>query len=134
MMDKITSEARSRNMSLIRAKDTKPELLVRKALFKLGFRYRIHPLLPGKPDITFPSRKIAVFIHGCFWHGHGCKVDHSPKSNIDFWESKTTRNRKRDLVNEDKLTKLDWKIMIIWECEVRENLNKVVELIKIQLS
>lgn len=133
-MDKITPAVRSRNMSHIRAKNTKPELLVRRALFQLGFRYRIHTSLPGRPDITFASKKLVIFIHGCFWHSHGCKVDHSPKSNIDFWGSKIIRNRERDLINEDKLTKLGWKIITIWECEVRKDLNQIVELIKTQLS
>ncbi len=134
-MDKISTEARSRNMSLIRAKNTKPELLVRKALFQLGLRYRIYSFLPGKPDIIFSSKKTVVFIHGCFWHGHGCKVDHFPKSNIDFWESKITRNRERDVINEDKLTKLGWITVTIWECEIRADINKVVaELIKNKLS
>lgn len=132
-MDKITSAARSRNMSLIRSKNTKPELLVRKALFQLGFRYRIHTSLPGKPDITFTSKKLVIFIHGCFWHGHGCKVDHSPKSNIDFWGSKIVHNRERDLINEDKLAKLGWETVTIWECEIRKDINKVTELIKNKL-
>lgn len=121
-------------MSLIKAKNTKPELLVRKALFKLGFRYRIHSSLHGRPDITFPSKKTAIFIHGCFWHGHGCKVDHTPKSNTDFWGSKIVRNRERDLINKDKLSMLGWKVATIWECEVKKDLNKVTKLIKIKLS
>lgn len=133
-MDKITPTVRSRNMSLIRAKNTKPELLVRKALFQLRFRYRIHTSLPGKPDITFPSKKFVVFIHGCFWHGHGCKVDHIPKSNTDFWESKITHNRERDIINNTKLAKLGWKILTIWECEIIEDIHRVIELIKNQDS
>jgi DNA mismatch endonuclease, patch repair protein len=92
-MDKVSKETRSRNMSLIRAKNTKPELLVRKALHKLGLRYRIHYPLLGKPDIAFPSKKLTIFIHGCFWHGHGCKFDHKPKSNKLFWSSKIIKKQ-----------------------------------------
>lgn len=128
-MDKVNGETRSRNMSLIRAKNTQPELLVRKALHKLGFRYRIHYPLPGKPDITFPSKKIAVFIHGCFWHGHGCKFDHKPKTNKLFWSSKITKNKERDLKNNKKLKEKGWQVIIVWECSIKNNLDDAVDLI-----
>jgi DNA mismatch endonuclease (patch repair protein) len=113
-MDKISKEARSRNMASIKSKNTKPELLVRKYLFSQGLRYRIHSRLPGKPDITFPSKQIAVFIHGCFWHGHGCKLDHIPKSNNVFWQEKITKNKQRDERVSGELHNLGWITYVIW--------------------
>lgn len=133
-MDKVSKETRSRNMSLIRAKNTQPELLVRKALHKLGFRYRIHYPLQGKPDIIFPSRKLAIFIHGCFWHGHGCKFDHKPKSHKLFWSSKIIKNKKRDLRNNKALEEKGWQVLIVWECDIRNKLNDLVRLIVKELK
>lgn len=116
-------------MSLIRSKNTQPELLVRKALYKLGFRYRIHYLLQGKPDIVFPAKKIVIFIQGCFWHGHGCKVDHTPKTNKKFWLTKITDNKKRDIKNSTALNGQGWKIITVWECEVRNGLKDKINMI-----
>jgi len=131
-MDKISPEKRSRNMSHIRAKDTKPELLVRKALFKQGLRYKIHYHLPGKPDIVFPSKKIVIFIHGCFWHGHKCKLDHSPKTNKYFWMKKITNNILRDKSTFATLNKLGWKVIIIWECDIENHIKNIInKLIRI---
>src|SRR3989344_1575669 len=96
-MDKIDAATRSRNMARIKAKNTKPELLLRKLLFSSGYRYRLHYRLKGKPDIVFPKKKVAIFVNGCFWHGHGCKVDHISKSNTDFWIQKIDKNRNRDI-------------------------------------
>lgn len=115
-------------MALIKSKNTKPELMLRKALYKLGYRYRIHYPLIGKPDIVFPSKKMALFVHGCFWHGHGCKNDHIPKSNKKFWHSKIEINKKRDFNVMESLTKLGWKTIIIWECEVKTNRRKPKEI------
>lgn len=120
-MDKINSEARSRNMSRIRSKNTDPEIKLRKHLYSQGYRYRIHYSLQGKPDIVFPKQKIAIFVHGCYWHGHGCKVDHIPKSNTEFWNNKITKNKERDKVTKKVLTKSGWKVLIIWECKILEN-------------
>lgn len=128
-MDKISKESRSRNMSLIRAKNTEPELLVRKELFRLGLRYRIHYPLPGKPDITFPLKKMVIFIHGCFWHGHGCKFDHIPKSNESFWFAKMTKNKERDSQQKIELTKKGWKVITLWECEIRTSLQNSLKQI-----
>lgn len=120
-MDKISAKARSKNMSRIKSKNTKPELILRKYLYGLGKRYRLHYPLPGKPDITFPSKKIAVFVNGCFWHGHGCKVDHLPKSNTKFWTEKIIKNKERDFKVKNKLKKLGWKVIVVWECELTNN-------------
>lgn len=104
-------------MSSIRGKNTKPELIIRKKLYELGFRFRIHYPLVGRPDIVFPSRKVAIFVHGCFWHGHGCKNDHIPKINNKYWVSKIKKNKARDAKVRNYLTKSGWKVLVIWECE-----------------
>lgn len=117
-MDKISKEARGRNMSRIKSKNTKPELLVRRYLRSKKLRYRIHYKLPGTPDIIFPSKKIALFIHGCFWHGHSCKNSHIPKTNIAFWKEKISKNKERDLKSINLLIKKGWKPLILWECSL----------------
>lgn len=106
-------------MSLVRGRDTKPELRVRKALHAEGLRYRLHDAsLPGKPDLTFPSRRIALFVHGCFWHRHeGCPAARLPKSRSDFWIPKLTGNAARDQRNAAALRALGWRVLVIWECE-----------------
>jgi DNA mismatch endonuclease (patch repair protein) len=133
-MDVMSKEQRSRNMSLIKSKNTKPEVIVRKYLFGKGLRYRINYSIPGTPDIVFQGRKIAIFIHGCFWHLHGCKYSTIPKTNTAFWKNKLLKNRKRDRLIKDKLTADGWNVYIIWECELkddRENcLNKLLAYIK----
>ena len=117
----MTPEQRSRCMSAVKSKDTKPEMIVRKYLFSKGLRYRLHVgSLPGNPDIVLPKYKTVVFINGCFWHGHdGCKYYRLPKSNVEFWESKITNNKNRDVLNEIKLKELGWRVIRIWECEIR---------------
>lgn len=125
-MDKISSDVRSRNMSHIRGKNTNPEMLIRKALFSRGLRYRIHYHLSGKPDIVFPTKKIAIFIHGCFWHGHRCNVDHEPKSNSNFWLEKKNRNRRRDKITQKILTREGWKVLVFWECQILKDSSKVL--------
>lgn len=119
-MDIWDKEKRSEVMSKIRSKDTKPELMLRKALFEKGYRYRLHyKKLPGSPDIVLPKYRTAVFVHGCFWHGHeNCKLSHLPKSNRQFWKQKIKRNRYRDRLNEYEIALLGWKIVTIWECEI----------------
>lgn len=121
MGDIKTPEARSYNMSKIRGKDTKPELVVRKFLFKNGFRYRIHnEKLPGKPDIVLPKYKTVIFVNGCFWHGHsGCKYFKVPTSNREFWIEKISRTKIKDRENIESLESLDYKVLTIWECELR---------------
>lgn len=118
MTDRITKQRRSSNMSEIRGKNTSLELAVRRALYRKGFRYRIHYNLPGRPDLVFTSKKIAIFVHGCFWHQHNCRKAALPTSNIEFWTKKLKRNHERDLESLQKLTKHGWKTYVLWECEI----------------
>lgn len=113
-------------MSAIRSKNTKPEILVRKELYKLGLRFRIHSKLPGKPDIVFLRKRVAIFVNGCFWHGHGCKLDHNPKTNVKFWSTKIEKNKIRDKNVAKELKSLGWEILTIWECDIEMNLQKPV--------
>ena len=136
-MDNRSKEARSRNMSNIPSKNTKPEETVRKYLFAQGLRYRKNvSKLPGKPDIVLPKYKTAVFVNGCFWHGHeGCKYFVPPKTNTEFWYAKFKYNQERDERNYQKLRDLGWRILIVWECEIRhgdadKRLKKLVEEIR----
>jgi DNA mismatch endonuclease (patch repair protein) len=121
-MDTLTPEQRSERMSRVRNKDTKPEMRVRRLVHALGYRYRLHAgRLPGRPDLVFKSRRKVIFVHGCFWHRHeGCPLCRMPKSRLRFWKPKLNANRKRDLANQDKLVKLGWDYMIVWECELRD--------------
>jgi len=108
-------------MSKVRSKNTSPELKVRKLVFSLGYRYRLHGKnLPGKPDLVFPSRKKAIFVHGCFWHYHGCKKGQLPKSRLDYWLPKLLANRKRDAANISALTHLGWQALVVWQCEIKD--------------
>jgi len=120
-MDRIIPPRRSENMRRIRSRDTQPEKLVRKLLSELGYRYRLNCRnLPGKPDLVFRPRKKAVFIHGCFWHQHkGCKECRIPKSNTNYWVPKLARNIERDYARAHLLRKLGWRVLILWECELR---------------
>ncbi|CAH14375.1 TPA: DNA mismatch endonuclease Vsr [Legionella pneumophila] len=122
MTDKITPEHRSRNMAAIKNKNTRPELEVRSYLFKNGFRYRLHRKdLPGKPDLTLTKYKTVIFINGCFWHRHtGCKLAYTPKSNFEFWEQKFRKNVANDLKKLKQLKMLGWKVIIVWECEIKD--------------
>jgi len=124
--DKLTPERRSWNMSRIRGKDTKPELLVRRLLHARGYRYRLHGAsggskLPGNPDLVFAGRHKVIFVHGCFWHFHDCRVgQHAPKANADFWEAKRTRTRERDADQLRRLEGAGWKVLTVWECEMKD--------------
>lgn len=120
MPDKMTPEQRHRCMSHIRSKDTDPEIRVRRELFRRGFRYRLNVRkLPGTPDIVISRCRTAIFINGCFWHGHkGCRLFVMPKSNTDFWVEKIRRNRRRDFVSTTLLEALAWNVITIWECEL----------------
>lgn len=115
MVDRISKETRSYNMSRIRGKDTKPEILVRKYLFSRGLRFRKNDKrYPGSPDIVLPKYKTIVFVHGCFWHLHeGCKYARIPKSNVDYWEKKLYRNRERDKHNQKELEKMGWNVITV---------------------
>ena len=120
MADRISPEARSENMSRIRNADTGPEMAVRRLVYSMGYRYRLHRRdLPGCPDLAFPAMRKAIFVHGCFWHRHqGCKYAYTPKSRVDFWISKLEGNRARDRKNLAELEQLGWKVLTVWECEI----------------
>jgi len=139
-MDKLTSEKRSWNMSRIRGSNTRPELIVRSILHKMGYRFRIHDKkLPGKPDIVLPKYKAAIFVHGCFWHRHPeCKYAYTPKSRTDFWNEKFVANIQRDKKNLLQLREAGWLAIIVWECEIKLNskdtLEKVSEILQQQMA
>jgi DNA mismatch endonuclease (patch repair protein) len=122
-MDVHEPEVRSYNMSRIRSKDTKPEMLVRKFLFSKGFRYRLHAKnLPGKPDIVLPKYKTVIFVHGCFWHGHtSCKYFVIPKTRTDWWLDKINGNKELDKKNHKTLRQDSWKVLTIFECKLKRN-------------
>ncbi len=121
MADKLTPSQRSRCMSRIRGRNTKPEILVRKGLHARGFRFRLQERkLPGRPDIVLPKYGVAIMVNGCFWHGHkGCRYATRPKTNVEFWEAKIARNRHRDEVTNAHLEALGWHVITVWECELR---------------
>ena len=121
MADIHTKAQRSFNMSRIKGKDTKPELVVRSVVHRLGYRFRLHRKdLPGKPDIVLPRHKKIIFVHGCFWHMHNCKKGRvKPATRAKFWEDKRTGNKKRDRRNIRALKKLGWDVLVVWECQVR---------------
>lgn len=123
MADTLTQSERSRVMSRVRSEDTKPEWVLRSALHRLGFRYRLRPRdLPGKPDLVFPKYRCAVFVHGCFWHRHPrCRYATTPKSNTEFWEEKFRRNTKRDAEVAAELRARGWRVLTAWECELRDS-------------
>ena len=125
------SEQRSRNMSAIKSKNTKPEIAVRKLLHSMGYRFRLHRKdLPGSPDIVLPKYKTVIFVHGCFWHRHeNCKYASTPKTRKEFWENKFKANVKRDLEIQEKIKNIGWKYVVIWECEAR-NIESIEEKIK----
>lgn len=123
MADKFSKETRSRVMSRIRSKDTKPEIIVRSFLFSKGLRFRKNDKrYPGSPDIVLPKYKTVVFVHGCFWHLHeGCKYAVMPKSNVDYWKKKLYGNKERDERNKIELEQLGWKVITVWECQLKNN-------------
>lgn len=121
-MTEGTPELRSRIMRAVKGRDTGPEILVRRLVFNMGYRYRLHRAdLPGKPDLVFAARHKIIFVHGCFWHGHNCQRGaRKPKQNAAYWLAKINGNRDRDEVNLEALDKLGWRTLIIWECELKE--------------
>jgi DNA mismatch endonuclease (patch repair protein) len=127
-MDRINAERRSENMRRIRSKDTGPEIVLRRLIHGLGYRFRLHRKdLPGKPDMVFPARKRVIFVHGCFWHQHsGCREGRMPGSRLDYWTPKLERNQARDAVCRALLEKQGWQALVVWECEIKD----VVELTK----
>lgn len=122
MVDIISKEKRSWNMSRIKGKDTKPELIVRSLLHMMGYRFRLHRKdLPGKPDIVLPKYRTVIFVHGCFWHRHkDCKYAYNPKSRTSFWQNKFKENIERDNKKQAELKKIGWEVIVIWECDLRK--------------
>ena len=135
-MDKFDKSTRSRIMASVHSKNTKPEIRVRSTAHKLGYRFRLHAKhLPGKPDLIFPSRRKALFVHGCFWHGHDCiRGKRIPKDNEEYWREKLRRNRERDIKVQAELREMGWKPLIIWECQTTngELPNIITELLSSQ--
>jgi DNA mismatch endonuclease, patch repair protein len=121
MADRLTEAARSALMAAIRCRDTGPELAVRRALRCLGVGYRLHVRgLPGRPDIVMKGRRTVIFVHGCFWHRHGCRAASTPKSRQDYWQPKFDGNVARDARNEQQLRAIGWTVLVIWECETKD--------------
>ena len=128
MVDKFSKHKRSEIMSHIKSKNTKPEITVRKIIYSLGYRYRLHRKdLPGKPDLAFIKKKKVIFINGCFWHGHsGCKKSALPDTNYEFWNDKIKNNVNRDTLNYQRLKDMGWKYLVIWQCEIKnDNLENI---------
>ena len=122
MADILTPEDRSELMGRIRGVDTKPELIVRRALHARGYRFRTHVRkLPGCPDLVFSRRRAVIFVHGCFWHRHGCKKTYVPKSRQEFWEAKFVGNVKRDKRDQKQLVEAGWRLLVVWECEIESD-------------
>jgi DNA mismatch endonuclease (patch repair protein) len=132
MVDTLTRKERSEQMSLVRAKDTKLELQVRRLIYSLGYRYRLHVKdLPGKPDIVLRSRRKVIFIHGCFWHRHkNCTLARMPKSRLFFWKPKLEGNKARDKKNQKKLNAMGWSYLVIWECQLSKLTTLRTKIIK----
>ncbi|WP_227340128.1 very short patch repair endonuclease [Sphingopyxis sp. P8] len=121
MVDHVSPDRRSRIMARVGQRDTKPEMILRRALFSLGYRYRLHSRrLPGRPDLVFPARKKVIFVHGCFWHGHGCRWGKLPKTRLDYWEPKIRANIERDRRALSTLAEQGWTSYVVWQCELRQ--------------
>lgn len=120
--DIVTPEHRSKIMSMIKGKNTKPEMVVRSVCHEMGLRYRLHRKdLPGTPDLVFPKYRLCIFVHGCFWHRHpGCRYAYTPKSKLEFWLPKLARNVERDLNARQTLLSLGWRVMVVWECGTKD--------------
>ena len=130
MTDVVTKAMRSRMMSGIRSKNTKPELMIRHGLHSRGLRYRLHSKrIPGKPDLVFPKYRAVIMIHGCFWHGHDCQLFRYPSSRADFWYKKIERNRERDREIFTLLTSSNWRILTIWECSLKGTAKLPIDII-----
>ncbi|HDR9808128.1 TPA: DNA mismatch endonuclease Vsr [Burkholderia cenocepacia] len=123
-------ESRSRTMRAIKSKDTRPEIIVRRLIHSMGFRFRLHRKdLPGSPDLVFVARRKVIFVHGCFWHGHDCaRGSRLPKTNTEYWQNKIKKNHKRDMESIARLKELGWKSCVVWECELRN-----IDLLRMKL-
>ena len=130
-MDRISPEQRSQNMAQVKSKNTKPEMLVRSLLHRMGYRFRLHiKTLPGHPDVVLPRYKAVIFVHGCFWHGHeGCKRATMPATRTEFWRKKIDGNQSRDRRNLNALEELGYRCLVIWQCEMKD-----IEVLKMRLS
>ena len=128
MVDRVDKRTRSHIMAKVPSENTRPEYALRKGLFHLGLRYRLHDKrLPGKPDLTFPRYRAAIFVNGCFWHWHGCRGSRLPLDNAEYWTAKIARNQQRDTENYERLLGRGWRVLIVWECAlVNERLNDTV--------
>ncbi|MBB3268553.1 DNA mismatch endonuclease (patch repair protein) [Azospirillum sp. OGB3] len=121
MVDTLTPAERSERMGRVRSRHTKPELVVRQLVHGMGYRYRLHRRdLPGSPDLVFPGRRAVIFVHGCFWHRHDCKMGRLPKSRPEFWIPKLEANKVRDRLNLGRLEAEGWRVLVLWECELRD--------------
>ena len=141
MADVLTSEQRSRCMSAIRDRDTAPELILRRLLHSLGYRYRVNDgHLPGKPDLVFPKRRKVIFVHGCFWHRHNCKSGRSlPSTRRQFWINKLQGNRRRDFRQASELRKKGWRVLNVWQCQLKRSklektLRRVISFLRMELD
>jgi DNA mismatch endonuclease (patch repair protein) len=133
MVDRVSSDVRSRMMAKVRNKDTAPELAVRRLLHAAGLRFRLHRKdLPGKPDIVLPRHRIAVFVHGCFWHGHDCPRGSRPASNVEFWTGKIDKNMARDQAARDALVASQWNPVTIWECDLAGSTAALIDRIRLE--
>jgi DNA mismatch endonuclease (patch repair protein) len=120
-MDRVTSSARSDNMRRIKSKDSVPELLVRRLVYGMGYRYHLHNhRLPGRPDLVFANRKKIIFVHGCFWHAHDCRIAHRPSTRQEYWTPKLLLNAQRDKIHQQRLGELGWHVLVLWECELTD--------------
>lgn len=135
MVDIVDRETRSRMMSGIRAKNTRPEMFLRKGLHALGFRYRLHAKdIPGKPDVVIPKHNALIEIYGCFWHGHGCHYSKTPTTNTRFWKNKIIENRSRDTRNLGRQIEAGWRCIVVWECAIRMSQRSTVSLDVVSLA
>ena len=133
MTDIYSKNKRSQIMSKISGKETKPEILVRKFLFRKGFRYRKNDKrYPGKPDVVLPKYKTVIFVHGCFWHGHDCRAGKLPETRKEFWQNKIGSNVVRDKKNRHELEKLGWRVLIVWQCELKNKKMRTEKLKNIE--
>lgn len=131
VMDSRTPKKRSEIMSLVKGKNTSAEMAVRRMIFALGYRYRLHGKnLPGRPDVVFPARRKLLFVHGCFWHGHKCPKGRPPKSRLDYWIPKIEQNRKRDRRQSNQLRRSGWKVLVVWQCELKAKARFVRKIVR----
>ena len=127
MVDTLSAETRSRVMSAIRSRNTQPELYVRRRLWSEGFRFRLHARnLPGTPDVVLRKYRLAIFVHGCFWHQHGCPGTRRPSSNKEYWDLKLDRNVARDALHRNRLEDLGWKVATLWECDLESSTERLL--------